>query len=94
MPNWIITRPAQNNLREIMTSVSYYTGYVNSGIKLYNDLTEYFDKLAFMPLGLGTDIGDGKRQAFCRGYRIIYKIIDGNVYILTIIHSSRLYPDP
>lgn len=80
---------------EIMESISDYTGYVNSGIKLYQELTAFFDKVAFMPFGLGTEIDNGLRQTFCRQYRIIYRVLENkDVEIITIIHSSRLYPRP
>lgn len=35
---------------------------------------------------------DGNRHAFCRRYRIIYREINTEIHILTIIHSLRKYP--
>lgn len=61
-------------------------------IKLFEDLHEKIDLIGFMPLGIGRLRDDGTREAFCRGYRIVYTITGNNVYITTIIHSRRCYP--
>ena len=50
--------------------------------------------IAFMPEGVGRMRDDGMREAFCRGYRIVYAIIGNEVQIKTVIHSRRLYPRP
>lgn len=94
MAKWILTQPAQRDLVEIVDNVIQFTGHIASGVKLYNDLTDYFYKIVFMPYAFGTDIGGGKRQAFCRKYRIIYRVVGNDVYILTVTHSSRIYPRP
>lgn len=92
MAKWVLTARAQCNLVEIVDNVIQFTGYSASGIRLYNELIDHFHKIAFMPYGLGTDIGEGRRQTFCRKYRIIYRIWHDDIYILTVIHSSRIYP--
>lgn len=95
MASYTITRSAQGNIAEIMWSVSSYTGSLNSGLKLYQDLLAHFEKTAFMPLALGREIEVGLRQTFCRNYRIIYRLSgEQSIEILTVIHASRLYPRP
>lgn len=41
---------------------------------------------------IGTRRSDGTLETFVRNYRIVYEIIDDNVFIITIIHTRRLYP--
>ncbi|OOF70660.1 plasmid stabilization system protein [Rodentibacter caecimuris] len=94
MANIIFTQEADRNLNEIVANVIEYTGYEVSGIKLANDILAKIDVIAYMPAAAGRIIQDNRREAFCRGYRIVYDIVGNEVYIQTIIHSRRLYPRP
>lgn len=92
MAEIILTYQAQLDIDAIIDNVIDYTGSSASGIKLFEDLHEKIDLIGFMPLGIGRLRDDGTREAFCRGYRIVYTITGNNVYITTIIHSRRCYP--
>lgn len=93
MRKYIVTTQAQNAINEILMGVVEYTGFEASAIALEGDLYAKFDLLAFMP-NIGKQRADGTRETFCRGYRIVYDCIEDNLYIITVIHSRRLYPRP
>lgn len=59
-----------------------------------NDIYEKINLIGFMPTAIGRLREDGTREAFCRGYRIVYEVINNNIYINFVIHSRRLYPRP
>ena len=87
----IITRAAQNDLNEIAESVFDFTYSVDSVISLHNALHQKFSFIQFMPLGIGRKIeNESAREAFCRGYRIVYEVTESAVIILSVIHSSRM----
>ena len=90
----IVTEEAQNDINHIVENVAEFTYSFTSGLKLYEDLYAKIDMIAFMPEGVGRMRDDGIREAFCRGYRIVYAIIGNEVQIKTVIHSRRLYPRP
>ena len=90
----IVTKEAQNDINHIVENVAEFTYSFTSGLKLYEDLYAKIDMIAFMPEGVGRMRDDGMREAFCRGYRIVYDIIGNEVQIKTVIHSRRLYPRP
>ena len=90
----IVTEEAQNDINHIVENVAEFTYSFTSGLKLYEDLYAKIDMIAFMPEGVGRMRDDGMREAFCRGYRIVYSIIGNEVQIKTVIHSRRLYPRP
>ena len=90
----IVTEEAQNDINHIVENVAEFTYSFTSGLKLYEDLYAKIDMIAFMPEGVGRIRDDGMREAFCRGYRIVYAIIGNEVQIKTVIHSRRLYPRP
>ena len=90
----IVTEEAQNDINHIVENVAEFTYSFTSGLKLYEDLYAKIDMIAFMPEGVGRMRDDGMREAFCRGYRIVYAIIGNEVQIKTVIHSRRLYPSP
>ena len=90
----IVTEEAQNDINHLVENVAEFTYSFTSGLKLYEDLYAKIDMIAFMPEGVGRMRDDGMREAFCRGYRIVYAIIGNEVQIKTVIHSRRLYPRP
>ena len=90
----VVTQEAQNDIDHIVENVTEFTYSFISGMKLYEDLHAKIDMIAFMPAAMGRMRDDGSREAFCRGYRIVYNIVDDEVHIITIIHSRRLYPSP
>ncbi|OOF35996.1 type II toxin-antitoxin system RelE/ParE family toxin [Rodentibacter heidelbergensis] len=94
MPNVIITQKAQKHIDKIVENVVEYTHSIESGIKLFNDLNDKISLIGFMPEAIGRLREDGSREAFCRGYRIVYEIINNYVYIHFVIHSRRIYPRP
>ncbi|OOF86345.1 type II toxin-antitoxin system RelE/ParE family toxin [Rodentibacter ratti] len=94
MHNVVITQNAQHDIIHIIENVTEFTYSFISGVKLYEDIYAKIDMIAFMPQAIGRLRDDGKREAFCRGYRIVYDIIDDVIYIQTVIHSRRLYPRP
>ena len=94
MANWYLTEYAKNNLKEILTGVIAYTGYVASGIRLQEEIFERLDLLSYFPESGRKRPEERHREVIVRGYRIVYKIIEENVAVVTIIHSSRLYPRP
>lgn len=94
MYNVVITQNAQHDIIHIIENVTEFTYSFISGVKLYEDIYAKIDMIAFMPQAIGRLRDDGKREAFCRGYRIVYDIIEDVIYIQAVIHSRRLYPRP
>lgn len=90
----IISPRALNNIRECVRQVILYTGFETSGIKLQDRIFDKIESIGFMPSGIGRLREDGTREAFIRGYRIVYEERDDYILIVTVIHSSRLYPRP
>lgn len=84
---------AKNDINEILANVTEFTSFSNSAEKLLNEFRQTFHRLSLFPYS-GKSIDDQLRETFCRGYRIVYEIIDDEIYILTVIHSRRLYPRP
>lgn len=92
MANVVITERAANDIDTILSSVIEFTGFETSGIRLFEEFAEKFDIIGFMPTIGRVREEDGTRETFARNYRIIYEEKDNVVYILTVIHCSRLYP--
>lgn len=92
MAKWFLTEPAEKDIDEILQSVCAFTGFWASAMSLWDALQSKFDLIAFMPRAIGRKRDDNTFEAFCRGYRIVYRVVEGDIYILTVIHSSRLYP--
>lgn len=84
---------AKNDINEILANVTEFTSFSSSAEKLLNEFRQTFNRLSLFPYS-GKSIDDQLRETFCRGYRIVYEIIDDEIYILTVIHSRRLYPRP
>lgn len=93
MANLILTAQAENDIDEIIDNVVEFTGYEQSGIRLHADIFKKLSLLEFM-LSIGIARDDGTRESFVRNYRIVYEIIEEDVFIITIIHTRRLYPRP
>lgn len=89
-----VSTKAQSDIEEIVASVIEYTGFESSGIRLQEDIYQKLEAIAYMPSAVGRLREDGKREAFIRRYRIVYVELDDEVWIVTVIHSSRLYPRP
>ncbi|MEE6032831.1 MULTISPECIES: type II toxin-antitoxin system RelE/ParE family toxin [Avibacterium] len=94
MTNIILSDLALNDIDEILASVYEFTGFISTPQKLQQEFNKTFELIAFMPQAIGRMRNDGTREAFCRGYRIVYDILGDEVHIKTIIHSRRLYPRP
>ncbi|MEG9474773.1 type II toxin-antitoxin system RelE/ParE family toxin [Mannheimia sp. HC-2023] len=93
MANLILTTQAENDIDEIIDNVVEFTGYEQSGIKLHTDIFKKLKLLEFMPT-IGITRNDGTRETFVRNYRIVYEIVEEDIFIITIIHTRRLYPRP
>lgn len=93
MASWVLSPEAEQEIESILRDVANYTGYWTSAVSLWQALSEKFDLIAFMPT-IGKVRECGRFETFCRNYRIIYRLYGDDVYILTVIHSSRLYPRP
>ena len=91
MPNYVVTQKAQDNIDEILIGVVEYTGFEESALKLEDELHRKFALIAEFP-HIGTDRKDGTFETFTRNYRIVYEIIENDVFITTVIHTRRLYP--
>ncbi|WP_306291871.1 type II toxin-antitoxin system RelE/ParE family toxin [Rodentibacter trehalosifermentans] len=77
-----------------MQQVIVYTGFEMSGIRLYERIFDKIESIGFMPRAIGRLREDGSREAFIRGYRIVYEEKDNHIFIVAVVHSSRLYPRP
>jgi len=94
MANVILSKLATDNINEILANVYEFTGFISTPEKLLAEFEKTFRLIAFMPDAIGRLREDGEREAFCRNYRIIYRAIEETVYIKTVVHSRRLYPQP
>lgn len=94
MANWYLTRPAQNNLNDIIANVVEFTGHTLSGIRLQEEIYERLDLLTYFPESGLLRKKENCREIIFRGYRIVYDIRNDDVVVIAIIHSSRLYPRP
>lgn len=93
MPSYIVSRQAQIDIEEILIGVIEFTGFEESAFKLDQALHHKFSLLAEFPY-MGVNRNDGTRETFVNSYRIVYEIISDAVYIISVIHSRRLYPRP
>ena len=94
MANVVLSRLAMQDINEILASVYEFTGFISTPQKLMADLEKTFELIAFMPNAIGRLREDGDREAFCRGYRIVYQQQGEQITIISVIHSRRLYPRP
>lgn len=94
MANVVLSRLAMQDINEILASVYEFTGFISTPQKLMADLEKTFELIAFMPNVIGRLREDGDREAFCRGYRIVYQQQGEQITIISVIHSRRLYPRP
>ncbi|WP_267963650.1 type II toxin-antitoxin system RelE/ParE family toxin [Testudinibacter sp. TR-2022] len=35
---------------------------------------------------------EGTREVYPNGYRVVYEVTDNSIYIITIMHHSKIYP--
>lgn len=91
MSKLYLTPQAKADIDDIIENVIEFTGFEQSGIRLYEDIFDKLELIAYMP-GIGVNRNDGTLESFVRNYRIVYKIINNDVYVLTVIHTRRLYP--
>ncbi|OOF86866.1 plasmid stabilization system protein [Rodentibacter ratti] len=90
----IISSEALNDIEECVQQAIIYTGFEMTGIRLHEKIFDKIESIGFMPKAIGRLREDGSREAFIRGYRIVYEEKDDHILIVAIIHSSRLYPRP
>ena len=94
MAKVILSQSAERDVDEILASVYDFTGFISTPERLMAEFIKTFELIAFMPNAIGRLRDDSMREAFCRGYRIVYDVAGDEVRIQTIIHSRRLYPRP
>lgn len=95
MPKKVVISPkALSNIAECARQTVFYTGFETTGIRLQESIFDKIESIGFMPKAIGRLREDGSREAFVRGYRIVYEEKDEYVLIVAVIHSSRLYPRP
>lgn len=95
MPKPVLISPnALININECVRQVMIYTGFEITGVRLQEAIFDKIETIGFMPSAIGRLREDGSREAFVRGYRIVYEEKDEHVWIIAIIHSRRLYPRP
>lgn len=86
------TQQALTDLEDITVSVSEFTRYASSGIRLLEELENSVSNLAIFPtMGVKGAIPN-TREIYHNGYRIVYEIENSDISIITILHCSRLYP--
>lgn len=92
----ILSPEAVSDIKTCVRQVMIYTGFENSGIRLQEDIFSKIESIGYMPSAIGRARNDGTntREAFIRGYRIVYQQRDDHIWIIAVIHSSRLYPRP
>lgn len=91
MLNLVYTAHALDNIEDIAFNITEFAG-AYSAIHVIDDIKKSIDLLAYAPeMGVVGEIQD-TREIYPRGYRVVYSIIDGTIYIRTIVHCRRLYP--
>jgi len=89
-----LTLSAQQNIDEITGYIAFIKQQPVNALKVGNSIFAIFDKIALNPfsfkeceqLPTKTKI---YRQARCRSWYIIYKILANEIVILGLIHQSR-----
>ncbi|HGO5847038.1 type II toxin-antitoxin system RelE/ParE family toxin [Mannheimia haemolytica] len=90
--NIYYTEEALIDLENIAISVSEFTGYASSGIRILEDLENSINNLAIFPtMGVKGAIIN-TRELYHNGYRIVCEVKENEISIITIVHCSRLYP--
>ncbi|HDZ6824085.1 TPA: type II toxin-antitoxin system RelE/ParE family toxin, partial [Mannheimia haemolytica] len=80
------------DLENIAISVSEFTGYASSGIRILEELENSINNLAIFPtMGVKGAIIN-TRELYHNGYRIVCEVKENEISIITIVHCSRLYP--
>ncbi|MFA9500955.1 type II toxin-antitoxin system RelE/ParE family toxin [Mannheimia sp. E30BD] len=86
------TEKAIKNLQLIARSVSEFTGYASSGIRILEELENSINHLAMFPeMGVRGKVAN-TRELYHNRHRIVYEIKSNIVIIKTVIHCSKLYP--
>ncbi|WP_240017963.1 type II toxin-antitoxin system RelE/ParE family toxin [Mannheimia haemolytica] len=90
--NIYYTEEALIDLENIAISVSEFTGYASSGIRILEELENSINNLAIFPtMGVKGAIIN-TRELYHNGYRIVCEVKENEISIITIVHCSRLYP--
>lgn len=84
---------AQTNLKDIARNIYEFTYSVISASNTTAKIMYAIELLPYQPfMGIKGKI-TGTREIYSNGYRIIYRVLNNKVRIVTILHSSRLYPN-
>lgn len=90
----LISPSALADINTCVRQAVIYTGFETTGIRLQEAIFDKIESIGFMPSAIGRLREDGSREAFVRGYRIVYEEKDEYIWIIAVIHSCRLYPRP
>ena len=88
-----ITRSAENDLDEIWNNIA--SDNRNNAINFVNQIEERIYSLALFPkrellIPENEIIGGEYRHLIHGEYRVIYKVLHNDVFVMRIIHGSRL----
>lgn len=88
-----ITKTAEDDLDEIWNHIAFDS--INNAINFINQIEEKIYSLEQFPdrgplIPENKIIGGEYRHLIHGEYRVIYKVIHNNVFVLRIIHGSRL----
>lgn len=92
--NITIVKTAEDDLDEIWNYISIDS--INSAANFINEIEERIYSLENFPLRNplmpeNEILGSKYRHLIYKDYRVVYRIKDDSVYILRIIHGSRLF---
>lgn len=91
MPKIVITQRAKEDIKGILRNVGEYSGSETTIVKLRNEFLEKFELISLLPKAAKIQ-PDGNRHLFCRRYRIVYREVGDEIYVLTVVHSLKKYP--
>ena len=82
---------AKQDLEEIAANITEFAG-LQSAVHVINDIQHSISLLLNHPeMGLKGHLL-ATREIFSRGYRVVYRITQQKILIITILHCRRLYP--
>ncbi|WP_416069071.1 type II toxin-antitoxin system RelE/ParE family toxin [Testudinibacter aquarius] len=83
---------AKQNLENIALGIYEFTLNLTTADNVINRIRSGIDNLNMFPERGSQGVIEGTREIYLGGYRIVYRIEESVIRIITIIHCSRLYP--